>query len=80
MIIRGIQTAFYYTAKADIDYRTPPWVLHNKVYRRAPGLGYMLRVRGRGRVRDKVMRTSSQGWVEINATRAYGVGLGIHKL
>jgi hypothetical protein len=40
----------------------------------------MLRVRGRGRVRDKVMRTSSQGRVEINATRAYGVGLGIHKL
>ena len=32
------------------------------------------------RVRDKVMRTSSQGRVEINATRGYGVGLGIHKL
>ncbi len=59
---------------------TPLGPIHNKVYRRPPGLGYMLRVRGRGRVRDKVMRTSSQGRVEINATRAYGVGLGIHKL
>ena len=40
----------------------------------------MLRVRGRVRVRDKVMGTSEQGRLEINATRGYGVGLGIHKL
>ena len=40
----------------------------------------MFRVRVQMRVRDKVMRTSSQGRVELNATRGYGVGLGIHKL
>ncbi len=34
----------------------------------------MFGVRGRSyEVRDKVMRASSQGRVEINATRAYGV-------
>ena len=34
------------------------------------------------RVRDKViyMGTSEQGRLQINSTRGYGVGLGIHKL
>ena len=40
----------------------------------------MHRVRVQKRVRVKIMRTSEQGRLEINATRGYGVGLGIDKL
>ena len=58
----------------------PAYVVGVLITRCPPRLGYMLRVRGRVRVRDKVMRTSEQGRLEINATRGYGVGLGIHKL
>ena len=58
----------------------PAYVVDVLIARCPPRLGYMLRVRGRVRVRDKVMRTSEQGRLEINATRGYGVGLGIHKL